>query len=78
MATISERHGTAPDAPAGDYDTGDAFGAHDIEWWVYDGVRLIPAPPEQAALLTRLHDGPSRAKRQRNRRGHALATHQPS
>jgi hypothetical protein len=61
MATISERRGTPAGAPADDYDVGAAFDAHAIEWWIYDGARLVPAPPEQAALLTRLHDGAPRA-----------------
>jgi hypothetical protein len=58
MAMIDEPHGAAADAPPGEYDVGVAFGAHDIEWWVYDGTRLVPAPPEHAALFSHLHDHP--------------------
>ena len=32
-------------------DVEDAFGAHDIEYWVWSGTKLVPASPEQAALL---------------------------
>jgi hypothetical protein len=32
-------------------DVEDAFGEHDIEYWVWSGKKLVPASPEQAALL---------------------------
>src|SRR5215469_12970872 len=32
-------------------DVEDAFGQHDIEYWVWRGHTLIPATPEQAAAL---------------------------
>ncbi len=50
----------AAGALAGEYDVGAAFGEHAIEWWMYDGARLVPAPPEQAAMLSHLHDAPRR------------------
>jgi hypothetical protein len=65
MATIQEQRIDAAAAPADDYDVGAAFGEHAIEWWVYDGTRLVPAAPEQAALLTRMQDGGSLRARQR-------------
>jgi hypothetical protein len=33
------------------YDVGEAFGAHTIEYWVYDGTRLIPASPDEQEQL---------------------------
>lgn len=56
MATAREERIDAAAAPADGYDVGAAFGEHAIEWWVFDGTRLVPAAPEQAALLTRVHD----------------------
>ena len=32
-------------------DVEDAFGAHDIEYWVRSGSRLVPATPEQIAAI---------------------------
>lgn len=37
----------------GELDVEDAFGEHDIEYWVWDGNRLIPAPPNK---LARIHE----------------------
>lgn len=42
-----EREGSEEDA----YDVGDAFGEHNIEYWVYDGTRLIPASPDEQERL---------------------------
>lgn len=33
------------------YDVGEAFGEHNIEYWVYDGRRLIPASPDEQERL---------------------------
>jgi hypothetical protein len=60
-------------APTGEYDVGAAFGEHAIEWWVYDGARLVPASAEQADMLSRLHATPTRRGRGRFRRWRALA-----
>jgi hypothetical protein len=67
MATTRKTDTGAVSAVAGDhdeyddeYDVGAAFGEHAIEWWVYDGARLVPASAEQAAMLSRLHDRPAR------------------
>lgn len=35
----------------GERDIEDAFAEHDIEYWVWDGNRLIPAPPSKLALI---------------------------
>jgi hypothetical protein len=45
-----EREGDG-DCYEGDYDVGDAFGEHNIEYWIYDGTRLVPASPAQAEQL---------------------------
>lgn len=37
---LTDGRGTADDFP-------DPFGEHDIEWWVWDGERFIPAPAEE-------------------------------
>jgi hypothetical protein len=45
---------TLPPPPSGDkweLDVEDAFGEHDIEYWVWSGNRLVPATPEQTALI---------------------------
>ncbi len=33
------------------YDVGEAFGDHDIEYWIYGGRRLVPASPDEAERL---------------------------
>jgi hypothetical protein len=38
-------------AGEGDYDVGEAFGDHHIEYWIYDGRRLTPASSDQAERL---------------------------
>ncbi len=40
----------------------DAFGEHNIEYWVWQGRKLVPASPEQAALL-REHEAMLRLQR---------------
>jgi hypothetical protein len=35
----------------GDYDVGEAFGDHNIEYWIYDGQRLVPASPDEEERL---------------------------
>jgi hypothetical protein len=67
MTTIRREDAGATAAPASDYDVGAAFDEHDIEWWVYDGTQLVPAPPAQAELFSRLHDRPPRQLVQRGR-----------
>lgn len=42
-----EREGSEEDA----YDVGDAFGEHNIEYWIYDGKRLVPASPDEQERL---------------------------
>ncbi|HLZ25534.1 MAG TPA: hypothetical protein VKQ30_25705 [Ktedonobacterales bacterium] len=45
---------TLPPPPSGDQwalDVEDAFGEHDIEYWVWCGVKLVPATPEQVARI---------------------------
>jgi hypothetical protein len=47
---MDERHERDPDLLE-TYDVGEAFGDHDIEYWIYDGVRLVPATPDEIAAL---------------------------
>lgn len=45
---------TLPPPPSSDeweLDVEDAFGEHDIEYWVWSGNRLVPAMPEQIAII---------------------------
>ena len=50
----------------GPRDVEEAFGEHDIDYWVWDGNRLIPASPQKRALirereaLQRLREWPER------------------
>jgi hypothetical protein len=76
MTTIRREDSIAAAAPANDYDVGAAFGEHNIEWWVYDGTRLIPAPPAQVELFSRLHDHPPRSLLRRGR-WHRIMGHLP-
>lgn len=61
-----------PPAPDGaeEPDVEDAFGEHDIEYWVWSGSRLVPATTEQVAAI-REHEAlcrlPSWASRQQER-----------
>ena len=73
MATSDDVKVAAIDIPAGDYGVGAAFGDHAVEWWVHDGVRLVPASPEQAVLLSRLHDRAPLPIRRHPRRWRAFA-----
>lgn len=50
----SERMDGIPGFPEGDPDElslDHAFGHHAIEYWVWSGTRLVPASPEQVAIL---------------------------
>lgn len=40
-----------PDCDPNELSLDDAFGTHDIEYWVWSGTQLVPASPEQVALL---------------------------
>lgn len=40
-----------PSGNEGELDVEDAFGDHDIEYWVWSGNRLVPASPDQIALI---------------------------
>jgi hypothetical protein len=73
MATSDDVKVGVIDIPADDYDVGAAFGDHAVEWWVHDGTRLVPATPEQAALLSRLHDRAPLPARHHPRRWRAFA-----
>ena len=45
---------TLPPPPSGDegeLDVEDAFGEHDIAYWVWSGTRLVPATPDQIATI---------------------------
>lgn len=45
---------TLPTPPSGDereLDIEDAFGEHDIEYWVWSGNRLVPATPDQIVII---------------------------
>ncbi|MGH2517660.1 MAG: hypothetical protein ACRDHP_18580 [Ktedonobacterales bacterium] len=45
---------TLPPPPSGnewELDVEDAFGAHDTEYWVWSGNRLVPATPDQVTII---------------------------
>ncbi|GAC1447035.1 MAG: hypothetical protein PVSMB4_01090 [Ktedonobacterales bacterium] len=50
----SEEFGLFERPGPGELDVEDAFGAHDIEYWIWHDNRLIPASPDTAARLREL------------------------
>lgn len=65
LASADDDHDT------GDYDVGGAFGEHDIEYWVYDGKRLVPASPDEAERLRELEAWPRLTRWQEQQRSRA-------
>lgn len=53
--SVDDTGTSGTDSPANDdmgaYDVGDAFGEHDIEYWIYNGTRLVPASPDETERL---------------------------
>ena len=65
VASADDDHNT------GDYDVGEAFGEHDIEYWIYDGKRLVPASPDEAERLRELEAWPRLTRWQEKQRPRA-------